>query len=49
MPTPTRPFQPTFARPAVQNLSGDVEQERRWLVEDIITALSRISAFFVIA
>jgi adenylate cyclase len=45
------PDKPSIAVLAFQNMSGDPDQEYfvDGLVEDIITALSRISAFFVIA
>ena len=45
------PDKPSVAVMPFQNMSGDVEQEYfvDGLVEDIITALSRISAFFVVA
>ena len=45
------PDKPSVAVMPFQNMSGDVEQEYfvDGLVEDIITALSRISAFFVAA
>jgi TolB-like protein len=45
------PDKPSVAVMPFQNMSGDVEQEYfvDGLVEDIITALSRISAFFVMA
>ena len=45
------PDKPSIAVLAFQNMSGDVEQEyfADGMVEDIITALSRIQWFFVIA
>jgi TolB-like protein len=45
------PDKPSVAVLPFQNMSGDVEQEYfvDGLVEDITTALSRISAFFVVA
>ena len=45
------PDKPSVAVMPFQNMSGDPEQEYfvDGLVEDIITALSRISAFFVVA
>ena len=48
---PALPDKPAIAVMPFQNMSGDAEQEYfvDGLVEDIITALSRISAFFVIA
>jgi hypothetical protein len=48
---PALPDKPAIAVMPFENMSGDVEQEYfvDGLVEDIITALSRISAFFVVA
>ena len=48
---PAVPDKPSVAVMPFQNMSGDPEQEYfvDGLAEDIITALSRISAFFVIA
>jgi adenylate cyclase len=48
---PPLPDKPSIAVLPFQNMSGDIEQEYfvDGLVEDIITALSRISWFFVIA
>jgi TolB-like protein len=45
------PEQPSIAVLPIQNLSGDPEQEyfAHGMVEDIITALSRTKALFVIA
>jgi TolB-like protein/Tfp pilus assembly protein PilF len=50
-PTPALPDKPSIAVLAFQNLSGDPEQEyfADGVVEDIITALSRIRWLFVIA
>ena len=50
-PAPTLPDKPSIAVLPFQNLSGDVEQEyfADGMVEEIITALSRIRWLFVIA
>ena len=50
-PAPALPDKPSIAALAFQNLSGDPEQEyfADGVVEDIITALSRIRWLFVIA
>jgi adenylate cyclase len=49
--TPSLPEKPSIAVLPFTNLSGDPEQEyfADGLVEDIITALSRVKSFFVIA
>ena len=51
IPAPTRPDKPSIAVLPFHNLSGDPEQEyfADGMVEEIITALSRIRWFFVIA
>jgi adenylate cyclase len=50
-PAPTLPDQPSLAVLAFENLSGDSQQEYfvEGVVDDIITALARVRAFFVIA
>jgi adenylate cyclase len=50
-PVPTLPDQPSLAVLPFENLSGDPQQEyfADGVVDDIITALTRVRAFFVIA
>jgi TolB-like protein/class 3 adenylate cyclase len=50
-PTPSIPDKPSIAALPFQNMSGDPEQDyfADGIVEDIITALSRVSWLFVIA